>query len=75
VYIFRFANSSDSVVIQNGSTQEVVVPQQPHVKGINFGNYSDPFLLVGGWSYVTSPPVGMSVKRPTCPVFAGPNCP
>jgi hypothetical protein len=75
VYIFEFAHPTDQVLVQNGNTQELVTVQPPHAQGIDFGNFSDVFRLSSGWSYVGSPPAGLAIKRPACPVYPNPDCP
>ena len=77
-YVFSFANSTDSVVINNGGSQIQVVPQPstaPIGNPVNFGNFSTPTTLDAGWSYIGTPPTGLSVKRLECPMYHGPACP
>lgn len=72
VYVFSFANPTDNVILQSGGA---VGPQLPPWPTMNFGNFSTAVELESGWTYAISPPPGVAVERPTCPVFVGPNCP
>jgi hypothetical protein len=75
VYIFRFANPSDSAVLQEFGIQVVIQPfPTPWSSGKSFGNFSTSMLLGSGWSFVTTPPPGMQIEKSTCPLFVGPNC-
>jgi hypothetical protein len=74
-YIFSFANSTDSAVLQNLGVQVVVRPEPtPWLSDKSFGNFSAAVQLDSGWSFVTTPPPGMLVEKSTCPLFVGQNC-
>jgi hypothetical protein len=76
VYIFSFANPTDSAVLQDLGVPMVVQPlPAPWDSDMSFGNFSATIKLDSGWSFVTTPPPGMLIKKSTCPLFAGPNCP
>ena len=77
-YVFSFVNAADSVVINDGGSQIKIAPQPstaPIGNPVNFGNFSNPITLAVGWSYVGTPPTGLSVRRLECPMYYGPTCP
>lgn len=81
-FIFEFQNPQDSVTVQESYWSQVQVsPAPPPVTSPLLaaetqGDYfSDAIFLNQGWSYVTSPPPGMTLERSVCPLFPGPNCP